>query len=78
MASGDTTNIQRHLRWSPSLQSLGAEALSDGLERVVVDLTLRETLLSLRVFPDVYPYTLEQVLNPTFLCDTSGDCNNLA
>lgn len=69
--------IQRHLQRSPSLRALTAEALNDGFE-AGVDLALRETLLPLRVFPEVCPYTFEQVLDSTFLCDTSGDWNDLA
>ncbi|HIK29605.1 MAG TPA: DUF29 domain-containing protein [Oscillatoriaceae cyanobacterium M7585_C2015_266] len=64
--------IQRHLRRHPSLHTLWAEALMDGFEGGI-EVTLRETLLSLRVFPKTCPYTFEQVLAPTFLCDPTGD-----
>jgi len=64
--------IERHLKRSPSLRSLQKDALADGFE-AGVDLALRETSLPLRVFPEKWPYTFEQVLDKHFLCDTSTD-----
>ncbi|GBF80545.1 DUF29 domain-containing protein [Aphanothece sacrum] len=67
--------IKRHLRHNPSLKSRLEDAIIDGYE-AGVDLTLRETDLPLRTFPESSPYSFDQLLNHGFLCDTNGDWNN--
>ena len=64
--------IRRHLGQNPSLNSQLPEALEDGFE-AGVDLALRETNLPIRVFPEVCPYALDDILKDDFLCDTTGD-----
>lgn len=67
--------IKRHLRHNPSLKSRLKDAIIDGYE-AGVDLALRETDLPLRTFPDISPYSFEQLLDDNFLCDTNGDWKN--
>ena len=64
--------IRRHLNQNPSLKARLSEALEEGFE-AGVDLALRETGLPIRLFPLVCPYSLEQVLQDNFLCDTTQD-----
>ncbi len=64
--------INRHLLRNPSLKSRIVEALEDGFE-AGVDLTLRETDLPLRTFPESCPYEFEELMAESFVCDTSQD-----
>ncbi|NEO92838.1 MAG: DUF29 domain-containing protein [Moorea sp. SIO3G5] len=67
--------IKRHLRQNPSLKSRRSEAMIDGYE-AGIDLALRETNLPLRTFPEACLYSFEEVIQDTFLCDTSQDWEN--
>ena len=67
--------IKRHLRQNPSLKSRLEEAMIDGYE-AGVDLALRETQLSLRIFPEICSYSFEEIMEHSFLCDTSKDWEN--
>ncbi|EAQ70530.1 MULTISPECIES: DUF29 domain-containing protein [unclassified Synechococcus] len=64
------------LAQNPSLRAKADDAVSDGFE-AGVDLVLRETDLSLRVLPDSSAWNLDQALDPSLLCDTRGDWNDL-
>ena len=67
--------IKRHLRQNPSLKSRLEEAMIDGYE-TGVDLALRETQLPLRTFPEICSYSFAEIIENTFLCDTSEDWEN--
>lgn len=64
--------IRRHLQQNPSLANRLLEAGAEGYE-AGVDLTLRETELPLRTFPEQCPYAVDRVLTDDFLCDTNQD-----
>ncbi|WP_088890205.1 DUF29 domain-containing protein [Leptolyngbya ohadii] len=59
-------SIARHLRNNPSLKPYLSEALILGYEDGL-DLAIRETNLDYEVFPPECPYTMEQVLDNSFL-----------
>jgi len=64
--------INRHLSRNPSLKSRITDALEDGYE-AGFDLALRETNLPLRTFPEICPYTFDDIMVDSFICDTSRD-----
>jgi hypothetical protein len=64
--------IARLLAQNPSLAHKLPEALADAYQGGI-DLALRETDLLLRQVPDLCPWSLEQALDPTTLCETNGD-----
>ena len=68
--------IGRLLEHNPSLRSRASAAMGDGFE-AGIDLVLRDTDLSLRALPSRCPWSLEQSLDPTTLCDTRGDWGDL-
>ena len=72
--------ITRLLEQNPSLTSHLADRLTDAVEdgfQSAVDLVLRETALGLRSLPEVSPWSLQQALDPSLLCDTRGDWMDL-
>lgn len=68
--------ITRLLEQNPSLTSRLTDAIEDGFQSAV-DLVLRETALGLRSLPEVSPWSLQQALDPSLLCDTRGDWTDL-
>ena len=68
--------IARLLEQNPSLTSRLTDAIEDGFQ-AAVDLVLRETTLGLRSLPEVSPWSLQQALDPSLVCDTRGDWTDL-
>ncbi len=64
--------INRHLFRNPSLKSRITDALEDGYE-AGFDLALRETNLPLHTFSEICPYTFDDIMVDSFICDTSRD-----
>jgi hypothetical protein len=64
--------LHTHLSNNPSLTDRLAEAMIDAYENGV-DLALRETDLPLRMFPKSCPFSIDQILDPSFCCDTSEE-----
>ena len=69
--------IGRLLDQNLSLRAKAGDALCDGFQGGV-DLVLRDTDLSLRALPLECPWSLEESLDPAWLCDTRGDWGDLA
>ena len=63
--------IGRHLARNPSLKPFLPEAVADAYADGLLD-TVEETGIDEASFPDVNPWTLEQMLDPAFLPDAEG------
>ncbi len=57
--------VQRQLKFSPSLKSFVAQAVVEAYPDAV-KLAVKETGLPINTFPDICPYLLEQILDEDF------------